>query len=89
MKLTYIIRERPAFPRRDPNSRSEAFGRASSRPRDEGLPWCSSWYVCPNLTLATLNGVLGFATAGEYSHPDIQMAQKEAFQQMLAWLKSH
>ena len=31
----------------------------------------------------------GFAVVGEYSDPKIQQAQKEAFEQMLAWLKAH
>lgn len=31
----------------------------------------------------------GFAVVGEYGDPKIQEAQKEAFEQMLAWLKAH
>jgi len=31
----------------------------------------------------------GFAVIGEYGDPKIQDAQKEAFEQMVLWLKSH
>jgi len=31
----------------------------------------------------------GFAVVGEYENPKIQEAQKEAFEQMVGWLKTH
>lgn len=35
------------------------------------------------------NPNVGFAVVGEYKDPKIQEAQKSAFDQMIAWLKSH
>ena len=55
--------------------------------------------VYPNvphgMVLSQSTGILllltsvGFATVGEYEDPKIQEAQREAFEQMLAWLKAH